>query len=145
MAKKKGGAPKGSKNALKCKDVEARQEAFKAYCYHLSAGFSGSSFHTPCVEDTIKNYLRNYPKEFDLNALSRAKAMGRHVWEDIGKRGTMGALKGFNALSWKCNMFNRLGWKDRQEHGFDENMRAVFKVSMGRDLGKPKDEDESDV
>lgn len=140
--KKKGGPPKGSKNALKCKDVESRQEAYKAYCLHIAAGFSGASFHTPCVEDTIQNYMKKYPTEFDLNELSRAKAKGRHVWEDIGFRGTIGRLKGFNALSWKCNVYNRFGWKDRTEAGFDKDTRAIFTLRMGKKLSKEESDDE---
>lgn len=136
------GAPHGNHNARKFDTAEERQAAFQAYCFHIAAGFSSESFHTPCVDKTVKAMLAKYPDEFDLDALDRAKAIGRHVWEDIGMQGTIGKIPGFNATSWRVNMFNRLGWAERQEHGFDKDTRKVFKLAMGKKLGTPKDEDE---
>lgn len=144
LPKKKEGPPFGSKNALKFHTAEERQEAYRLYCLHIAAGYAGSSFYEPCVEETIENLLKRHPEEFDLIELKRARARGRMLWEDIGKQGTIGKIKNFNANSWKLNMQNRLGWKDRTETGMDRETRAVFTLRMGKELSKPETEQEEE-
>lgn len=132
--KKPCGAPHSNKNAEKFSTAAERAEAFRLYCLHIGAGYSGSSFYHPCVEETINNLMQRHPHEFDKELLAVARAKGRMLWEDIGKQGTVGKIRGFNSHSWKFNMQNRLGWKDRQEHGLDGPTRAVFKLKMGKKL-----------
>lgn len=138
--KKPEGAPIGNKNAEKLTTPEERANAFRLYCLHLAAGFSGGSFYDPVLEDTMLAIVARYPAEFDLDDMRKARARGRLVWEQVGFNGTVGKIKGFNAHSWQLNMFNRLGWKNRQEVGFDKDTRAVFRLKMGKDLER-KDED----
>ncbi len=135
--KPSGGQPK-NKNAEKFGAAAERIEAFRLYCLHLAAGYSGSSFYEPCVEETIDNLKKKYPQDFDADLERRARAKGRMFWEDVGNKGTTGRIKGFNAHSWKFNMQNRLGWKDRSEHGLDAPTRAVFKLKMGKPLDTDK-------
>lgn len=118
MAMKDRGHP-GNKYPEKFKTPEARQGVFKLFCDHLAGGFSARTFHTPCVENTIWKMLKSYPDEFDLEVLESARAKGQFIWEEMGKAGTAGDLKGFNATSWWRIMQNKLGWKDRMEHAAD--------------------------
>lgn len=129
------GAPKGNKNAERFATAAERQRAYELYCMHLAAGFSGGCFYEPCVEETIKNLMERYPTEFDKDLERRARAKGRMYWEDVGNKGTVGRIKGFNSHAWKFNMQNRLGWKDRTEHGLDEDTLDVFTLKMGKKLG----------
>lgn len=129
-----GGAPKGNRNAEKLATPDARADAFRKYCLHLAAGFSGGCFYEPVLEETILAMVARYPAEFDMDEMRRARARGRMYWEDVGNKGTVGKIRGFNAHAWKFNMQNRLGWKDRSEMGLDKETRAVFKLKMGKDL-----------
>ena len=135
------GAPKGNRNAEALKTPKERAEAYKLYCLHIAAGYAGSSFYEPVVEDTMQDCMKRYPQEFDGDILRKARAKGRLIWEQIGFQGTTGKLKGFNAFSWKFNMQNRLGWKDRVETGFDEQTRAVFRMKSARTLKVDEDEE----
>ena len=136
------GAPEGNNNAEKLPTPALRQAAFAAYCQHIASGFSDKAFHTPCTARTIDNMLKKYPDEFDLDALTAARAQGCHLWEQMGMAGAAGKLKNFNPSAWIFNMKNRLGWKDRQEIGLDKPTRAVFKMRMGKDLSSNPDETE---
>lgn len=106
----------GNKFAEKFKTPEARQKAFKAFCKHLGNGYSAKSFHDPCVENTILQMINDYPDEFEKELLSMAKAKSCFVWEQMGKAGTLGKLKGFNASSWIWTTKNKLNWKDKTEN-----------------------------
>ncbi len=139
--KKPHGAQIGNRNAEVLRTPEARAEAYRLYCLHIAAGYAGSSFYDPVIEDIMQDTMKRYPDELDAGELSKARAKGRLVWEQIGFQGTIGKLKGFNAHSWKFNMQNRLGWKDRTETGLDKETRTIFTVRMGKDIGG-KDEDE---
>lgn len=130
----RAGAPTGSKNAERLKTPEERARAFKLYCDHIASGYSGASFHDPCVEKTMKRSMETYPDEFDPDFLDVARAKYLHHWEKIGNNGTIGAISGFNAQAWKFNMQNRHDWKDKNEHGLDSETRAVFKLKMGKSL-----------
>lgn len=136
-----GGAPEGNKHAERFPDSAARREAFRLYCLHIAAGYSGGSFYEPCVEDTINNLKKKYPEDFPDEPLQQARAKGRMFWEAVGKEGTIGKIKGFNSHAWKFNMQNRLGWKDKIETGLDAGMRAVFKMKMGKPLEPRTDEE----
>lgn len=116
-AKKHGVA--GNRNPEKFKTPEQRQKIFKLFCEHMAAGYSSKNFAGGCVEHTVIKMLKDYPKEFDLEELEIARSSGRLVWEQIGKLGTTGKLKGFNASSWWRIMQNKMGWKDKMEHASD--------------------------
>lgn len=111
----------GNRNPSKLNTKEARQAAFMAFCDHMAAGYSIDTFHKPCVYNTVMKMIKEFPAEFDLSILEMARAEGRHQWESIGKLGTMGKLKGFNATSWWRIMQNKLGWKDNVQLGGDKD------------------------
>ena len=123
--KGKAGAPLGNKNAEKFTTPAERKEAFKAFCEHIAAGYSQDTFHKPCVFNTIMKMISDYPDEFDQEVLLMAKAEGKFFWESMGKLGAMGKIKGFNQQSWWRNMQNKLGWKDKIEHGGDGDSPIV--------------------
>lgn len=119
------GAPKGNKYPQKLKTPEQRKEAFRLFCEHLAAGYSPRTFHKPVIEETIMNMMREYKHEFEADALKLAKAEGLHQWEAMGKLGTMGKLKGFNASSWKFIVMNKLGWGEKITHSGDKDNPLV--------------------
>lgn len=119
------GAPKGNKFPQKFKTPPERQKAFKAYLDHISAGNSQDTFHDPCVFNTIMRMISDYPAEFDDEVLAMAKAKGKYFWESMGKLGAAGKIKNFNQGAWWRNMQNKLGWKDKIEHGGDSDNPVV--------------------
>lgn len=122
------GAPPGNKFASKFQTPAERAAAFRAFCEHVAAGYSQDTFHKPCVFNTIMKMITDYPDEFDAEVLAMAKAEGKYFWESMGKLGAMGKIKNFNQASWWRNMQNKLGWKDKIEHGGDgENPVVVIK------------------
>lgn len=116
-AKKHGVA--GNKNGEKFKTTAERQKIFKLYCDHIAAGYTAKLFNGGCCENTVTKMIKDYPSEFDLEQLNLAHATGGLVWEQIGKLGIMGKMKGFNSSGWWRVMQNKLGWKDRMLHGND--------------------------
>lgn len=112
-------APKGNNYTEKFKTPAERQRVFKSFCAHLADGYSPKTFHDGCVENTIIRMLETYPHEFDLDDILMAKAKGNFVWEEMGKRGTAGAIDGFNSSSWKMIMGNKLNWKEKVEQSSD--------------------------
>ncbi len=134
------GPPLRNTNASKFNTPTQRQEVFKLFCAHMAAGYSAKTFHKPCVENTVYKLIRDYPQEFDDEILQMAKAEGCFVWESMGKVGAMGKLPNFNQSAWWRNMQNKLGWKDKVEHGGDaENPVVVIqRFAPQDDEGKKK-------
>lgn len=107
-------APEGNNNRMLWKTPEERVAACKRVCDHLASGLSKDCF--PDADwQTINVYMRKYPVEFDANLIEDATRRGRLFWEQVGIDGTLGAIDGFNANSWKFNMQNRHGWGERQQ------------------------------
>ena len=104
MSKDKVDKRIGSKALEKFKTPEERQMAYQAFCKHIASGLSAKAFHTPCVENTVRSMLENYPDELDLDDLDIAKAKGIAIWEKMGMLGTNGKIKNFNSGSWIFNM-----------------------------------------
>lgn len=116
-AKKHGVA--NNRNAEKFPTATGRSKVFKLYCEHIAAGYTSKLFNGGCTERTVVKMLKDYPAEFDLEELELARATGGLMWEQMGKLGIMGKMKGFNSSGWWRVMQNKLGWKDRMEHGSD--------------------------
>lgn len=135
-------AEKGNKYTQKFKTPAERKKAYAAFCDHIRQGFSAKSFHDPCVENTILKMMKDHPEDCPPEEIERAKAEGCMVWEKMGMAGAMGKLPNFSASSWIFNMKNRLGWKDKQEHSFDQSAPVVFRMSMGKDLSEKKSKKE---
>jgi len=107
-------APKGNNYAMKYKTPEERQELCRKYIEHIEQGFSDESF-PECDEETLQRYIRDFPKDFGADQIMKAKKKRMLFWERVGKQGTIGQIKGFNAKSWEFNMKNRFRWTDRRE------------------------------
>lgn len=105
------------------KNKKEAEKVYKQYCEHLGKGFSKDSF-VYCDYRTIENAIKKYKLKPDL--MSKAKRESKFVWEKIGKDGTEGKFKGFNAKSWEFNMKNRFGWTDK--HEFDH---TVINLNLG--------------
>lgn len=114
-------APKDNTYNKKWPTPEKRKAACKAFCDHIAEGYSIESF--PLADrKTIRYYAEQHPEDFPPEMLEEAARRGLHEWESIGKRGTIGQIANFNASSWKFNMQNRAGWRDRS----DIDARGIF-------------------
>lgn len=109
----------GHKNTEKYKTPAERAEVFKMFCQWIAEGWSPDTFHNPCSGKTVRRMLESYPEEFDLELLEAARGMGNHVWEEMGRQGTKGALNGFNSSSWKFIMANKTTWREKVQHSSD--------------------------
>lgn len=109
------GAHKGNAYAKKFKTPAQRKKMCKAWCAHISKGFSKESFPL-CDPQTFKKYAQKYPKEFDTIKIQEAERQNRIFWENQGVEGLWGGKK-FNPTVWIFNMKNRFrdDWRDSQD------------------------------
>lgn len=107
-------APFGNDFHLKFKTPEAREALCEAWCQHRIAGKAKESF-IPCDHKTLERYARDYPDEFPSEKLEEAERRYFEWWEDVGRRGIMGEIAGFNAPTFIFNLKNRFGWRDKSE------------------------------
>ncbi|WP_150524017.1 hypothetical protein [Roseibium sediminis] len=114
-------APKGNNYAAKWPTPKERQAACKAFCDHISHGFSIESF-PDASRKTIRYYAEQYPEDFPPEKLEEAARRGLLFWEKLGQQGAQGKIDGFNSASWIFNMKNRAGWRDRT----DIDARGIF-------------------
>lgn len=111
--KKKTGRPKGSvKHVFKpeyCEIIVNKMREGDSFWATCATEFS-------CGMSTIKGWLEKYP-EF-LEAQKRGTYLSLAWWEKVGRAGTVGKIKNFNATAYIYNMKNRFreyGWADKQE------------------------------
>ena len=105
----------GNTNNKKFKTPESRKKLCRDYIKHIETGLSDECF-PECDPQTLRKYMAEFPSDFDINLMTRAKRMRRLFWEQMGIDGTRGKLKRFNAKSWDFNMKNRFKeWRDKQE------------------------------
>lgn len=134
------GAPDGNSNAEKYKTPEERKALCAAWCTHLEQGFSKESFPM-CDPQTIREYAKKYPVDFDTDKMEQAERKGRLFWETVGRNGTFGKpivfngkeYNKFNAVSWQFNMMNRYPdkWKNRQDvTSNDDKLEVSFHPSL---------------
>lgn len=107
-------APADNTLAMKFKTPEEREALCQAYIAHVESGLSDECF-PECDPQTFRRYLRDFPDDFDTDLIQKARRKRQLFWEDMGRTGSMGAIKGFNALSWRFNMGNRFGWHEKKE------------------------------
>lgn len=107
-------APEDNINAMKYKTPEERQALCAAYAAHVESGLSDECF-PECDMDTLHRYEADFPVDFPTDMLQAARRKRQLFWEKAGRDGTMGQIEGFNASSWKFNMSNRFGWKEKRE------------------------------
>lgn len=113
-------APEGNDFAAKFKTPEERKQLCSEYIAHVESGLSDECFPA-CDPVTLKKYIQLYPVDFDTDAMIRAKRKRQLFWEEVGRDGTVGKIKGFNSKSWQFNMQNRFGWKEKREE--DVNLK----------------------
>ena len=106
--------PKGNKLREKYKTPELRQQLFKKLLDHLRKGFPMKSF-APCDEDTVRLYIREYPREFQASMIQEAKREGMQWWMNAGRSGTVGKIKGFNSRSYQFIVSNMYGFSLKKE------------------------------
>jgi hypothetical protein len=94
-------------------DKIERKRIFKELLVHISLGYSLDCF--PVLSDiSIKEFVSKYPEEFVEEELIEAMRSSKLMWEDIGKKQSIGTCLG-NSRSWYYNMVNRFGWRERME------------------------------
>ena len=82
----------------------------------MSKGYSVEAFcgHINTTFETMYRWL----KHPDYGEFRQAKKIGegkqREFWEQAGRLGLMGKIKGFNTSVWIFNMKNRYGWNDKR-------------------------------
>lgn len=99
---------------MKFPTPEGRKKLCADYIAHVESGLSDECF-PDCDPQTLRRYIADYPDDFDTDAIEAANRKRQLFWEKAGRDGTMGGIKGFNALSWKFNMQNRFSWKEKRE------------------------------
>lgn len=115
---KKGRFKKGNRAGLAVKGKEARQEAYKQYCDHISAGKPKQAFYFDHPEysacwETMDKYLQDI-SEFDPNLMKKAKATRYLRWFNRGENLVDGKVKGNpSPQAWQTimrNMFKEYKW-----------------------------------
>lgn len=73
-------------------------------------------------EKSIRNWLKRYAEFHDAYELG--KSLWQGWWEEVGRAGILGKVKGFNANAWCFMMRCRMGWIDKQriEHEISKNI-----------------------
>lgn len=104
----------GNDYNLKFKTSKDRKELCDKWCDHLINGYSKSSFPY-CDDETFKSYVKKYPDDFASDKIEKAERISKMFWEGLGIDGTIGNIDGFNSSSWKFNMVNRFGWKEKTD------------------------------
>ena len=81
---------------------------------HMTRGLSFASFGgvVGVAESTLHLWKQEHLEFSESERKGRTKSM--LFWEEMGVVGTTSGNH-FNAMSWKFNMQNRFGWKDRQD------------------------------
>lgn len=113
--------PKGNKRAVKLKDADVRQEAFRQYCDHIASGFPKEAFffdhptHSVCWR-TMDRYIAECPAEFQSILMEVAKSKRYKKWFTEGIALMHGRYKGGSPVVWQTimrNIFKDIGW-DRE-------------------------------
>ena len=117
-------APEGNNYAMKFETPEARKELCRRFCEHVEGGLSKECF-PDCDPQTFNRYVKDFPEDFDTALIEQAFRKGQCFWEQTGKEGTLGQIKGFNALSWKFNLQNRFDWRDKRDDKITQKVDAA--------------------
>lgn len=117
MTKSKGigRAPLGNKKALKLKDPDVRQEAFRQYCAHIESGLSKENFvfehpQLDCCYKTMESYIKENPMEFPAIKKEIAWAKGFQKLEQVCIDSATGANKDACTASLQMIMRNKYKW-----------------------------------
>ena len=111
-----------------------KPEYCKKLVEHLASGLSFDCFvpdeDNPVCLETLYTWTRKHD-EF-LEAKKLGTFLCRKFWEQVGRQGAIGKMKGFNAASWVFNMKNRFNWTDRQsvEHSGEVGLKTVVNITL---------------
>jgi len=84
----------------------------------------GESFLGVAVElgvhtSTLYEWIDEGSPQFKGSALSdsikKGKEASERYWADMGRKGALGKIKGFNVVAWIFSMKNRHNWQDKKE------------------------------
>lgn len=131
MAYKGGGKP-GNTNAVKLKDPDLRQEAYKQYCAHIASGLSKEAFcfnHPTIIItwNTLEKLIKENPVEF--NPLLKEKAMSdqQALLESWCLESANGKNTKANTATLQMLMRNKFGW-DRKDQMINPEMKESLDV-----------------
>lgn len=117
VVKKKTTKKKAAKKKTAKKKVGAPTLYKPEYCEQLIAFMAeGKSFRSFAGEiagvnsETMHQWAQRHP-EF-AQAKTKAQDLYFRYWEDMGRRGSLGQIKNFNAAAWIFNMKNRFLWRN---------------------------------
>lgn len=94
-------------------DSIERRKCFKRLLVHLKNGYSLDCFGD-ISNETIQEYTKKFPLEFNLDELVEAQRLAKLGWEEIGRRQSDGRCLG-NSRSWYYNMAHRYSWTDKAQ------------------------------
>ena len=93
----------------------------KGYSKEAVAGRIGIS--KQCFYEWVQKY-----EDFG-DAVQRGESASQYYWEELGMRGTLGEIKGFNASSWMFNMKNRFGWTEKSDQSISGQPIQFYEIS----------------
>jgi len=67
------------------------------------------------------------------DAVGRGETASQLFWEEMGMRGAMGQIKGFNASSWMFNMKNRFAWAEKVDPTHNNQPLIIQMIDYTKD------------
>ena len=129
-------APKGNNYNKKWKTAEERKKACARFCEHVAKGYTVNCF--PDADwDTVKRYMKEFPKDFVPDQIKEAKRKGRALLEGAGLDAILGKNKDFNSKAWQFTMMNKYGWSTSKKEDITSGGEKL-KYVWGTDKPKPK-------
>jgi hypothetical protein len=102
-----------------------KPEYCQAIVEFMSQGFSATAFAASIGQSkSVIQTWANAHIDF-MEAKKRAETACEAWWEDLGKRGSEGRVRGFNVGSWIFTMKNRFGWKDNLAISSDQDIAIL--------------------
>ncbi|MDE2233469.1 MAG: hypothetical protein KGJ90_05160 [Patescibacteria group bacterium] len=115
--------------------TEKRKAVWKKFMLHLERGKSEASFPF-ALEKVMERLMKVYPQECPPDEYLLSKQKGLDFWEELGREGSAGTVKGFNAHSWKFVMMNKMRWKENHAHADDAD--RPIGVAAAKALSEPQ-------
>jgi hypothetical protein len=134
-------APKGNDYALKLKDPEVKQEAYRQYCEVIASGMPKETFKfkhptISLTSETMDKYIKESPEDFDPILMQAARADRYRYWMTEGLMLMRGKYRGGSPVVWQTimrNIFKDIGW-DRETLQEDTSEAARSHTELMRQL-----------
>jgi hypothetical protein len=112
-------------NAVRLRDPENRQAAYRLFCDHIASGNPRHSFSVRTESfsiawSTMERLMRENPDEFDPTMMEEAMAKRYAYWLEEGKKLMTGKYKHGSPVVWQTcmrNIFKDIGWDKAELHG----------------------------